>query len=149
MDKRQVKSNIGNNKKQVNSAHDASVSTDRETLVWSFDRIDKNGTFKFELEREDMEHKELLYYMMQYSARTWDSIKKDTHDGGKSKHHYLGYDSLCKHAQDRIRIMQIEDIDIIYSLALTNKLRIIGLRDGRVFRAVWFDPEHEFCPVEY
>ncbi len=143
MCQRKVKSQSKNNNRTINVRDN--TTTDSETLVWSFDKIDINGHFHFNCDRLDMKHRDLLYYIFQYSARTWGSIKRDTHDDGKSKHHFLNYDKLSSHAKDRIAFMQIED-DNIYSLALTNKLRIIGQRDGRVFRAIWFDPEHEFCP---
>lgn len=145
---RRIKGKTRKNKRKVSIARDASSSTDGETLVWSFDKIDKNGDFRFVCGRSDMDHRDLLYYIIQYSARKWGKIKLDTHDDGKSKHHFLNYDSLCSKAQDRIKFMNIDD-DAIYSLALTNRLRVIGLRDGRVFRAIWYDPNHEFCPVEY
>ena len=39
-----------------------------------------------------------------------------------------------------------EDADIIYSLALGSKERLIGIRKGAVFQVVWYDATHEFAP---
>lgn len=138
------KSKSSGNTRQVTSIE---PSTDRQTLVWSFDKVDRNDQFRFSCDRQDMQHDQLLNHIIQFSGRTWADIKQDTHDEkNKSKHHELDFDSLSKSAQARVLAMHIEDD--IFSLALTNKLRIIGVRDGRVFRAIWFDPEHEFCPVK-
>lgn len=142
-----VKSRTGVNQRSI-PVRDANISTDRQTLVWSFEKTDRNDQFRFTSDRDDMEHHELLYHIMQYSDRTWAEIKQDTHDrNNKSKHHTLSYDSLSRCAQQRMLAMNIEDD--VFSLALTNRLRIIGIRDGRIFRAIWYDPNHEFCPVEY
>lgn len=143
-----VTSRSARNPKSI-SIVDASISADKQTLVWSFDKVDRNDHFRFCCDREDMIHNQLLEYIMQYSGRTWASIKLDTHDkSNRSKHHFLNYDELSRTAKDRVAAMHIEEDDI-YSLALTNKLRIIGIRDGRVFRAIWYDPEHEFCPSKH
>jgi len=37
--------------------------------------------------------------------------------------------------------------DSIFSFALTNKIRLIGLKEGRVFYVIWYDPNHDFYPV--
>ena len=42
--------------------------------------------------------------------------------------------------------MQLEESsDQLYSIALQNKLRIVGLRDKDRFHVLWYDPEHEVC----
>lgn len=147
MPSKKISSNNRDNSKKITSV-DANLSADKQTLVWSFDKTDRNDHFRFCCDRDDMQHDQLLSHIMEYSKRTWASIKLDTHDkGNKSKHHFLDYDELSACAKARVAAMHIEDD--IYSLALTNKLRIIGIRDGRVFRAIWFDPEHEFCPSKH
>ncbi len=46
-------------------------------------------------------------------------------------------ENLSKSAQDRILALHMEeDMDRIYSFALQNKLRIIGLRDNSEFHVV-------------
>lgn len=37
--------------------------------------------------------------------------------------------------------------DSIFSFALQNKLRIIGLRINEIFHILWYDPNHEVYPV--
>lgn len=43
----------------------------------------------------------------------------------------------------------MEDLtDSIFSFALMNKLRIIGIRQGDYFYVLWYDPKHEVYPVK-
>ena len=120
-----------------------------EKVVWVFDMIDTSGPFAFDVNRKEFEHKDFLEKMLYYSRMTWAEIRRQTHDGGKSKHHYLTeVERLSKAAQKRIKELKLdEDTDRIYSFALNNKLRIIGLRDREKFHVLWYDAEHEVCPL--
>lgn len=71
---------------------------------------------------------------------------RQTHDKGKPKHHFLSAESLSKEAAGRFEAMQLEEYsDAIFSFALQNKLRIIGIRANEHFYVLWYDPEHEVC----
>lgn len=89
----------------------------------------------------------LFEKVIQYSNMKWADIKRQTHDNGKSKHHFLEYDSLSAGAQQRIAKMGLsEETDQIFSFAFDNTMRIIGIRRDENFHAVWIDPAHGFCP---
>lgn len=124
-------------------------SSDGEKTVWYFDNLDKAGHFAFDLSRHDFNHREVLEKIIAYSNMTWTEVKRQTHDDGKSKHHLLDLSTLSKEAIERIEAKHFdleEYSDSIFSFALQNKLRIIGIRKNEKFYAVWFDPNHEFCP---
>ena len=120
-------------------------SSSNEKPIWRFERIDRDGPFAFNLAREDFKHKEVLEKLMEYGCMTWSEIVMQTHDNKKSKHHYLSSGGFSKAARDRINTKHF-DHDSIFSFALQNKLRIIGLREGAEFYIVWYDPDHEFYP---
>lgn len=133
-----------NGKKTVRQMYS---SSDSEKIVWLFDNLDRAGKFSFDVNRSDFQHKEVLEKMIAYSSMTWAEIKKQTHDGGKSKHHEIDAASLSSEAVERIRAKKLEEAtDSIFSFALQNKLRILGIREGRYFHVLWYDPEHEACP---
>lgn len=135
------------NSKKAKTIPDKRYSTDNEYVVWCFDMLDKTGEFAFDLERKDFDHKEILGKIIDYSNMTWSQIKEQTHDRGKSKHHLLDFTSLSKEAQECIKRRKLDDrLDSIFSFAFQNKLRIIGIRQHEKFHAVWFDPQHKFCP---
>ena len=75
-------------------------------------------------------------------------VRRQTHDGGKSKHHYLTeVETFSKVAQERIKELKIEgDTDRMYSFSLGNKLRIIGLREREKFHVLWYDARHVVYP---
>lgn len=40
-----------------------------------------------------------------------------------------------------------EDSDRLYSIAMENKLRVIGLRERDRFHVLWYDPQHDVCTI--
>lgn len=134
--------------KTVKRTEKPDVSTDNLKVIWAFDNIDKDGFFGFDVERDDFYHKEVLSKIINYSNMTWSEIKRQTHDDGKSKHHILNFYGLSKEAQERYKFKfpSFENSDAIFSFALQNKLRIIGIKEREVFHAIWYDPEHKFYP---
>lgn len=125
------------------------VSCEGKVPAWMFDKIDKSGKFAFDISRQDFDHRKFLDKMVSYSSMTWAELKSQTHDDGKSKHHFLSVDDLSRDAQKRIEAMHLEeDSDRLYSIALENKLRVIGLRERDRFHVLWYDPQHDVCPSE-
>ena len=123
------------------------VSYEDKVPAWMFDKVDKSGKFAFDINRQDFNHQKFLDKIVSYSSMTWAELKIQTHDNGKSKHHFLSVDDLSKDAQKRIEAMHLdEDTDRLYSIALENKLRIIGLRERDRFHVLWYDPQHDVCP---
>jgi hypothetical protein len=123
------------------------VSTNDCKIIWKFDLLDLSGRFAFNLNRIDFNSKEVLEKIIHFSNMTWREVLFATHDAGKSKHHLLDPSSLSKEAIERLEAKHLEEAsDSIFSFALQNKLRIIGIRDGEFFHVVWYDPNHEFCP---
>lgn len=118
------------------------------TPIWKFDLIDKSGPFAFCYEDDCFNHKEILIKLINYGNMTWSEIKQQTHDkNNRSKHHFLDVKGLSKEAKERIRIKGLEEeTDSIFSFALQNKLRIIGILRNAEFHIVWYDPEHKFFP---
>jgi len=39
-------------------------------------------------------------------------------------------------------------VEDLFSLRLTGKKRLWGIRDRHVFKVFWWDPEHGVCPSE-
>lgn len=121
--------------------------TDNELMLWDFSSVDMDDCFRFDPYREYFEAKEIFSQVIWFSQRTWSELKKDTHDRGKSKHHFLADAVLSNEAERRISKLRLEEHrDQIFSVRLTNMIRIIGLRDRNKFIVKWFDPNHKFCP---
>lgn len=125
-------------------------STDGEKVIWIFDGVDNNGKFAFKLDNieKDSNLKEIFDKLLSYSSMTWAEVKRQIHDDGKSKHHNLDFQKLSTDAAKRVEFMCNEnDYDSIFSFALQNKLRIIGIRKKNLFYVKWYDPNHKFYPI--
>ena len=126
---------------------DEKLSFEGECPVWMFDMLDRAGPFAFDPTRRDFDAREFIEKMIAYSNMTWGDIRKQTHDMGKSKHHYLDESGMSDGARERIVAKNLqEQSDSLYSFAFRNKLRIIGIRDGKEFHVIWYDTEHKFYP---
>lgn len=123
-------------------------STISNVIVWKFDEIDINGDFAFDVNRDDFNENEVFSKILSYSKMTWGQIKEHKHDNGKPKHHFLtDLTKLSEQAEERIKAKQFMDrTEYLYSLALTNTMRLIGFRNNDIFSVVWYDPHHKFCP---
>ncbi len=112
-------------------------STDGKKVIWLFDMIDRSGKFAFDLKRVDFLHREVMEKMIDYSNMTWADVKGQTHDQGKSKHHLLSIDMLSKDAFDRFMAKRLDGYeDSIFSFALQNRLRIVGIRENEHFHVL-------------
>ena len=110
--------------------------------------LDRNGEFALDYMSPDFNHREVLCKLVEYGNMTWGEIKLQTHDkNNKTKHHYLDVTKLSFAAMQRIKAKHLEEeTDALFSLALQNKLRIIGVLRHDVFHLVWYDTKHQFCP---
>ncbi len=82
---------------------------------------------------------------------TWHDIISATKGGMSSegsKSHSISIDRLCIKAQKRLREGLHIYEDNIFSLRLSGKERVFGILTLGVFRIIWYDPNHEICPIE-
>lgn len=146
MSKKTTKVKHDDLKSTVRQSHNSDVSK----AIWVFDMLDNSEEFAFNVQRiSENGHLELIFSkMIEYTNLTWAEIKKQTHDrSNKSKHHLLDYAGLSKEAAARINKLKLEEYtDSIFSFALQNKVRIIGIRINEIFHVVWYDAEHKFYP---
>lgn len=122
-------------------------STENEFVSWCFDRIDRNGDFAFDIQRDDFDSKFILGKMIAISNMTWRELKRATHDNAKGKNHEIDADNFSAKAKRRFRELQLdEEADALFSIAISNKIRIFGTRRNAEFHPIWYDPNHEVCP---
>jgi hypothetical protein len=135
----------GVNKKQTKKVVQIQeLNYEKETPVWCFDKVDIDGQFRFSHEAINCPF--IIEKFILFNKMTWADINRATHDNGKDKNHYLDYNGISPEGKARIKAKGIsdEDYDTIYSIALTNMLRLIGLKKNRIFHVIWYDKKHEF-----
>ena len=115
----------------------------KERIVWSFSDVDREGRFAFNPKAIDC--KKLLEKILDFSSMKWSELVPT--DGGKSPHHRLSPQALSVEAKARIKAKGLEEeSDAIFSFRLSNKERLIGIRNGVIFKVIWYDANHEFAP---
>jgi len=122
-------------------------NSDKEKPLWDFANVDNDGKFRFHESTLDLTL--FVQKLVSLSQMTWANIKMATHDDGKSKNHELPFEKLSQEAKERINLKKLnDDVESIFSFALTNKIRLIGLKKGRIFYVIWYDKNHEFYPIK-
>ena len=108
--------------------------------VWQFQSMDFEGVWGWHQNRKISTNTllEIRTKLAQFESMTWLEI-----EGSKS--HFIEVTSLDKKAQKRLEEIKQDDIEQLFSLRLSGKQRIWGIRLGPIFKILWWDPEHEIC----
>lgn len=122
--------------RQTCMTHD---STDHR-LFWQFGDMDMEGPFGWkQVIGRDVFRDEIFPKLRHFESMTWENIP------GK-QHHAIKVKDLSKEAQDRLKEINMDDIEEVFSFALNGRNRMIGTRDRNVFRILWWDANHHVCP---
>lgn len=115
------------------------VSTQGDYPRWSFTRIDWNGPW---CPKALGAHKllEVVNKLTQFEGRTWGDIESDR------RNHAVETASVGKAAQARLVEIRQDDVASLFSLRLSGRERVWGIREGALFRLLWWDPEHSVYP---
>ena len=82
--------------------------------------------------------------LKEFEQKTWGTILKKE---GK-RNHEIEISKVCRQAQNRLSTLKHTDIEKLVSLRITKKQRLWGIRNGRIFQVLWWDPEHTVYPVD-
>lgn len=112
------------------------------TFSWSVASADFDGPFGWHVTDTKLVFDDVIPKLKSFETMTWAQID------GPSGSHFISFDSLCKAAQDRLKHLQRQDIEQMFSLRLTGPKRIYGVREGATLEIIWWDPDHQICPSE-
>jgi hypothetical protein len=118
-------------------------STETETIAWQFRRFDKDHPDWGWRKLKAPQWKVVLTHLIDFEGLTWASLKAQS--GGRRKgtnHHSLDISKLPAKTRQRWTDLGLDDYDTVFSLRITNTLRLYGVRDGRVMALIWHDPFH-------
>jgi len=137
----------GQLKKEVRTS--PAESTDRLTPAWQFSRVDRDHRdWGWDKLGPDGLHALLHDELSKLETMTWAEIQAAS--GGRrngNNSHFVTVSDCCKAARDRLEELRMDDTDEVFSLRLTGRLRLYGIRDGRVLRFIWHDPDHSVYPT--
>ena len=92
---------------------------------------------------------DMLSSLKNFETMTWGTILTMT-NGRKenTRNHPISVSEIDKNAQKRLIELNLDDVDILYSLAIGNKRRIWGRIINRIFFILWLDEDHSIYHVE-
>ena len=99
--------------------------------LWSWETIDTE--------------KEILKKLGNFETRTWGEIEGNKEEGS----HIVKVDD-CPNplVKERLKQLELDDIDELFSLRLSGKERIFGILDGFILKFLWYDHEHKVWPTK-
>lgn len=112
--------------------------TDGMTPLWSFARGDFNGPWPPTGEQFG---KVVIPKLAEYETHRWADIQRATHGHRGSKSHQIEVTKFEKDPRDRLAEIHVDE-DSLFSLRLSGKQRVYGIRRGRVLEILWYDPDH-------
>lgn len=115
--------------------------TGSERPSWRIKGVDLDGPFGQRVKEENVE--EILKFLSEIEAKTWNEILKNRGPGGN---HKIDARRICQDARKRLQDLNVE-FDTLICLRMTAKKRIWGTRRGSVFYLLWWDPEHKVYPT--
>lgn len=109
--------------------------------VWRLGKVDFGGPWcPTVLDQDTLT--EITKKLGGFERCNWNEIEK----GGS---HFVPPHRIVKAAQKRFTELLLDDrADELFSLRLSAKERVWGLRKQNVFSALWWDPDHAICPSE-
>ena len=119
----------------------AASDTNGLTPVWSLALFDADGpwgTCRFD---PALDLWDVLSKLKNYESMKWSEILLN-----KKRDHSVEVGKLISDAQKRLEERNLGEFEELFRFRLTGEQRLWGIRDGRIFRIIWWDPEHEICP---
>lgn len=121
-------------------------NTDKQTPAWQFCQIDHDHReWGFRQLTPEQFFDLICVRLKNLESMKWADIRAQAGGRGRNggtNHHQCPLDGFSSAAQRRLRDLGLDDIDGLFSLRLTQTLRLYGVKDGRVIRFIWYDPHH-------
>lgn len=111
-----------------------------QTIVWHINTICREGNWGWEKVGREVFWKDIVKKLSSFESMTWAKIK-----AGKCGKTIL-VSKICSDARRHLSEIGRDDEEKLFELRLSGKKRVWGIRDRRVLRVLWWDPEHTVYP---
>ncbi len=109
-------------------------------MLWAFESFDPYDAWCDLTSKKD-EFRTVARHLRDLEKKTCKAITANA-----DRDHPTPRDQLIVDAQKRLEFLSLDDVDEIRSFHLGGKERLWGIKDGSIFRALWWDPLHKICP---
>lgn len=119
-------------------------NSDRQTVAWRISEFDYGGLWgDAALNKCDLQDL-VRGWGHHFETQKWGDLLGAS--GGKksgNNHHPIKVEHLSKPAKKRLEDISKDDlVESIFSFRVSSTVRLYGVRDGRVFNVLWYDPWH-------
>jgi len=115
------------------------ISDNSANFKWSVAFADFEGPWGWERITVKLLFNEVIPKLQNFATMKWSCL-----DSGKC--HFISCNQLSQKAKVRLKELDKEDVQELFSLRLDSKKRIFGQRQGQYFHILWWAPKHEVCP---
>jgi len=118
-------------------------STNCETIAWHFGIIDvEHNKWGCKIIDKEVLWNKIFKKIVNLEKMNWGEIECN-----KKKNHLVPVRNLCNKAKKRLKEIKQDDVDDLFVIHFNGKPCLWGIRSGRVFKIIWWDPNHEVCPA--
>ncbi len=130
----------GAKKPQIDKSNLPKNTLDKKP-VWRFGKLDfHHGEWGFNnLDRSHL-IQEMHSKLVNFEKMKWKEIEGP-------QNHFIEINKLCREAQKRIIELRLQEFDPLFSLRLSGKERVWGIRQEEILYILWWDPDHTVYPV--
>lgn len=109
-------------------------------LAWRFSACDKGGPFSWRDIESAEKHKQIIDALHEFETKTY----QDLMEQGS---HPIPCSQLEKPARDRLRAIERDDVEELFSFRVAGAHRVWCVQSGHIMRVLWWDPEHRVYTV--
>lgn len=124
---------------------------DGANFTWSVNSLDYKHTDGWDWDLEPAELRTVLSLLCELSKLTWREVLDQTYNGRdgarRHKNKYQPTDSICAKAIERLEHLHVET-EQMFRLRLNSNARIWGYVQQTTFHVIWYDRDHQICPVK-
>lgn len=114
------------------------VPSDQLRPEFRTDQMDMEGPWGWN-QFDPLQIKELFQKIFESQKLTWQELRNNGS-------HLVNRNIFCPEAQKRLIQIKQDDLDELFSLRITARKRVWGIKDGNLLWLLWWDPEHTVCP---
>ncbi len=103
---------------------------------WGWNNVNKIDMFKVIHDK-----------LKSFESMTWSEIERKLTNKGSQQNHFMPVSKICREAKNRLKEINLDDRDTLYSLRFSGTERLWGIREGEVLYIIWWDHNHSVYPV--
>jgi hypothetical protein len=106
--------------------------------TWRFGEVDTDGPWCW-TRMDQAIGRNVLERLRHWERMRWSEIEGP-------ENHFIELANLSTEARKRLTELLKDDVSSLFSMRVSGRRRILGVRRREVLSFLWWDPEHQVCP---